>query len=84
MYCIDAFADGKLELDIDVDPKLEALDNPYDWGARDGIGYAWDHLLVDGKYYSYYGICTVTKKASSASERYPSTPPIIFRRCVLA
>lgn len=56
---VDAFADGKLELDIDVDPKLEALDNPYDWGARDGIGYAWDHLFVDGKYYSYYGIAPV-------------------------
>lgn len=56
---VDAFGDGKLELDIDVDPKLEELENPYDWGARDGIVYAWDHLFVDGKYYSYYGIAPV-------------------------
>ena len=56
---VDAFGKGSLELDIDVDPNLEALDNPYDWGARDGINYAWDHLFFDGKYYSYYGIAPV-------------------------
>lgn len=56
---VDAFSDGKLEIDFHVDPNLEALENPYDWGARDGIYYAWDHLFFDGKYYSYYGIAPV-------------------------
>lgn len=56
---VDAFEDKKLDLNIDVSSELTALENPYDWGARDGVSYAWDHLLYDGKYYSYYGIAPV-------------------------
>lgn len=56
---VDAFEDKKLDLNINVSSELTALENPYDWGARDGISYAWDHLLYDGKYYSYYGIAPV-------------------------
>lgn len=56
---VDAFEAKKLDLDIDVSPELLALENPYDRGARKGISYAWDHLLYDGKYYSYYGIAPV-------------------------
>ncbi len=54
---VDAFAAGSLELDIPMNEQLLELDNPYDWSQRKEIGsYPWDHLLYEGKYYSYYGI----------------------------
>lgn len=56
---VDAFEDHKLDLNINVSPELENLENPYDWGARDGVPYSWDHLFFEGKYYSYYGIAPV-------------------------
>lgn len=55
---VDAFEAGRVDLDIPMNEKLLALDNPYDWSQRtDEVGsYPWDHLLFEGKYYSYYGI----------------------------
>jgi len=55
---VDAFEAGRVDLDIPMNPKLLALPNPYDWSQRTNeIGaYPWDHLLFEGKYYSYYGI----------------------------
>ena len=40
---------------------LLALENPYDWSLRieEQVPSKWDHLLYDGKYYSYYGIAPV-------------------------
>ena len=37
------------------------MENPYDWSARSALGVSakWDHLLFEGKYYSYYGIAPV-------------------------
>lgn len=56
---VDAFADGRTTMDIPMNEKLEALENPYDGSQREAgqIGaYPWDHLYYDGAYYSYYGI----------------------------
>ena len=56
---VDAFEAGQVEL-LDQPPQeLLELENPYDWSQRNGISYKWDHLLFDGKYYSYYGIAPV-------------------------
>lgn len=57
----DAFMHGQASLLAEPSDELLAMDNPYDWGARinEGIQYSWDHLLFDGKYYSYYGIAPV-------------------------
>ncbi len=58
---VDAFRAGQLHLLDEVPESLLNMENPYDWGARSdaGISYKWDHLLYDGKYYSYYGIAPV-------------------------
>lgn len=59
---VDAFADGKVTMNIEMNDKLLALENPYDKSQREAeqIGYyLWDHLLFEGEYYSYYGIAPV-------------------------
>ena len=58
---VDAFEAGQVSLLEQPPRELLELDNPYDWSERvnAGIGYKWDHLLYDGKYYSYYGIAPV-------------------------
>lgn len=58
---VDAFEKGQVSLLDTPHDSLLSLDNPYDWGERSnkGIGYKWDHLLFEGKYYSYYGIAPV-------------------------
>jgi hypothetical protein len=51
----DAFMAGKLYL-LDPPPtQLLALQNPYDWHNRQGMGYLWDASLYQGKYYFYWG-----------------------------
>lgn len=56
---VDAFLKGHVHLDMVPSEELLALANPYDPKARVGISYYWDHLLFNGKYYSYYGITPV-------------------------
>lgn len=58
MQQLDAFEKGQLALDLDVNPELEALDNPYDRGERDKkeVTYHWDRAYYNGKYYSYFGL----------------------------
>ncbi|MBQ7170662.1 MAG: hypothetical protein IJR89_00115 [Clostridia bacterium] len=58
---VDAFEAGQVSLPDEVPEELLRLDNPYDWSERlqKGVSYKWDHLLYDGKYYSYYGIAPV-------------------------
>ena len=58
---VDAFEAGQFELLEKPSDKLLSLENPYDWSQRDksGVSYLWDHLLYEGKYYSYYGIAPV-------------------------
>ena len=54
---VDAFEKGQAELLSTPSPELLSMDNPYDWSARaeQGVSALWDHVLYDGKYYSYYG-----------------------------
>ena len=53
----DAFKKGRVDLDLEVDPKLLALENPWSPSQRSqaGVSYYWDHAFYGGKYYSYYG-----------------------------
>ncbi|WP_289093631.1 hypothetical protein [uncultured Bifidobacterium sp.] len=56
----DAFLHGRLNLDLDVDPALAQLDNPYDFTLRQNLGkngsvIYWDHAFFNGKYYMYFG-----------------------------
>lgn len=58
---VDAFESGHVYLNEKVPKSLLDLKNPYDWNARLRITepLEWDHLLFEGKYYSYYGIAPV-------------------------
>ena len=58
---LDAFLKGQLELDLEVDPKLEGLENPYSPEQRDeaGVTFHWDHAYFEGKYYSYFGVAPI-------------------------
>ncbi len=58
---VDAFKAKQVFLTDPVPEELLELKNPYDWSERldEDIAYKWDHLLFEGKYYSYYGIAPV-------------------------
>jgi len=58
---VDAFEAGQVSLLDEPSAELLAMENPYDWSARHALGVTckWDHLLFEGKYYSYYGIAPV-------------------------
>lgn len=58
MQQLDAFEKGQIALDLDVNPELAQMGNPYDKGERDakGIVYHWDRAYYNGKYYSYFGL----------------------------
>lgn len=56
---VDAFENGQIHLLREVEDELLALENPYDRSQRSGISAAWDHVMYNGKYYSYYGIAPV-------------------------
>ena len=58
---VDAFRAGQVSLLDEPSEELLAMENPYDWSARNeqGVSAKWDHLLYEGKYYSYYGITPV-------------------------
>lgn len=55
---VDAFRAGQVSLLDEPSEELLAMENPYDWNARttQKVSAKWDHLLYNGKYYSYYGI----------------------------
>lgn len=57
----DAFHKGQTWLDIEVDPRLEELENVYDSSERSESDYnaRWDLTYFNGKYYSYFGITPV-------------------------
>ena len=58
MQQLDAFEKGQIALDLDMNPQLAALNNPYDTGERDKkeVAYHWDRAYYNGKYYSYFGL----------------------------
>ena len=56
----DAFLKGQLYLDVPVDPRLAAMENPYDFKAREKLNLneesgGWDHAFYKGRYYVYFG-----------------------------
>ena len=55
---VDAFESGNIELKDKPNDKLLNMENPYDWSARveQNVDAKWDHVLYNGKYYSYYGV----------------------------
>lgn len=54
---VDSFEAGQVELKDTPGADLLSMENPYDWSARteQGVNAKWDHVLYNGKYYSYYG-----------------------------
>lgn len=55
----DAFQKGQLHIDVEPEPELLELANPYDPAQRQGIYYLWDRALYNGKYYSYFGVTPI-------------------------
>ena len=59
-FLADAFLKGQLHLDVPVDPRLAAMENPYDFEAREALNLdensgGWDHAFYKGKYFVYFG-----------------------------
>ena len=54
---IESFKDGRLDMG-DGSPSLKAMENPYDFVARDEneVEFNWDNAYYNGKYYSYFGV----------------------------
>lgn len=55
----DALLKGRLYIDNgDIDPALEALDNPYVLRERErlGVKYNWDEAYYNHHYYMYFGV----------------------------
>ncbi|MCC7118901.1 MAG: hypothetical protein IT310_10290 [Anaerolineales bacterium] len=50
-----AFRQGQLALEVQPDPALLALPNPYEPASREGLTVLWDATLYQGKYYLYWG-----------------------------
>ncbi|MGN0774004.1 MAG: hypothetical protein ACI4MP_09485 [Candidatus Ventricola sp.] len=58
----EAFLAGQLSFQYDnIDPRLQAMENPYDAEERERLGvyYYWDHAFYDGQYYMYFGVVPV-------------------------
>src|SRR6187455_485414 len=51
----NAFLHGQLALEVEPDPALLALENPYEPADRENIPVLWDATLYQGKYYLYWG-----------------------------
>ena len=58
----EAFANGRISLLEEPPAALQALQNPYDYTAREAAGlaadtdYLWDTAYYQGKYYVYFGV----------------------------
>lgn len=58
----DALLNKQIYLDYgDMDPRLLAMENPYDYDARveQEVWYHWDHAFYKGRYYMYFGVVPV-------------------------
>ena len=57
----ESLAHGHVALEVEPDPRLMALDNPYDLDARtaSGANYIWDSVYYNGHYYVYFGVVPV-------------------------
>ncbi|MDE6034477.1 MAG: hypothetical protein K2G36_01005 [Ruminococcus sp.] len=56
-----AFENHQVSLLTEVPEDLLAMSDPYDTGLRgsEGVSSKWDHVMYNGKYYSYYGVAPV-------------------------
>ena len=56
-----AFENHQVSLLDEVSERLLELSDPYDTNLRnsENVSAKWDHVMYDGKYYSYYGIAPV-------------------------
>lgn len=57
-----SLANGMVHMDVDVDERLLAAENPYDRTERTALGvggYKWDYAYFDGKLYVYFGVAPV-------------------------
>lgn len=52
----EGFRRGQLSMAIQPDPRMELLENPYDYGQRDAakISYLWDASWYRGQYHLYF------------------------------
>jgi hypothetical protein len=52
----EGFRQGKLSMAVRPDPRMAALENPYDYGQRDAarIAYLWDASWYRGEYHLYF------------------------------
>lgn len=58
----ESILEGHIYLNYsDIDPKLLAMENPYDPALRKelGVNYHWDHAFYNGHYYMYFGVVPV-------------------------
>lgn len=57
----EQIAEGQLHLKQTPPEALVAMENPYDFEARQALGltYEWDTALYDGHYYVYFGVAPV-------------------------
>lgn len=57
----NAFINGRVDVDLEVDEKLKNLENPYDITQRlkEKVGYNFDTAYYKGKYYIYFGAAPV-------------------------
>ena len=55
---VDSFLNGQVSMLEEPTKEFLAIEDPYVPANRKGH-YLWDHVLFDGKYYSYYGIFPV-------------------------
>lgn len=54
----DAWLKGQTALDVAVDPRVNDMEDLYDQGEfyQAGVGWLFDHVIYQGKYYNYYGV----------------------------
>ncbi len=56
---LDAWVNGRANLDLEVSPELLQLEDPYSPSAREGLPYHWDYAYYNGNYYCYFGCAPV-------------------------
>lgn len=69
----EAFLQGQVALLAEPDPRLVALQNPYDFALREEVPYRWDLSYYKGKYYAYWGPAPALLYA--AVQAITRTPP---------
>ena len=69
----EAFLHGQVALLEQPDPRLTALENPYDYQQRETVPYRWDLSYYKGKYYAYWG--PVPALLYAAVQLFTRVPP---------